>query len=207
MAVLEGLNDHENIGALFRNAAAFGVGGVLLDPRCADPLYRRSIRVSVGHALRIPFARLDPWPAALDEVRAAPLDEAGRARLKEIYETSLVELSAGLSEDLREELRSLRTRWEQEKKRIEDLQANVDNRFNLLERAKKRAEYVKYQEKQKEEKEEKEEESEEEEEDSDEEKNGDNNSLNDKEDQVNLLNFYPIILIECVLLLLRINIL
>jgi tRNA G18 (ribose-2'-O)-methylase SpoU len=71
VAVLEGLNDHENIGALFRNAAAFGVGGVLLDPTCADPLYRRSIRVSVGHALRIPFARLDPWPAALDLLRTA----------------------------------------------------------------------------------------------------------------------------------------
>jgi tRNA G18 (ribose-2'-O)-methylase SpoU len=58
VAVLEGLNDHENIGALFRNAAAFGVAGVLLDPTCADPLYRRSIRVSVGHVLHMPFARL-----------------------------------------------------------------------------------------------------------------------------------------------------
>ena len=71
LAVLEGLNDHENIGALFRNAAAFGVSGVLLDPRCADPLYRRSIRVSVGHALQVPFARLSPWPAALDHVKQA----------------------------------------------------------------------------------------------------------------------------------------
>ncbi len=71
VAVLEGLNDHENIGALFRNAAAFGVAGVLLDPRCADPLYRRSIRVSVGQVLRVPFARLAPWPAGLGQVRAA----------------------------------------------------------------------------------------------------------------------------------------
>ena len=71
VAVLEGLNDHENIGALFRNAAAFGVTGVLLDPTCADPLYRRSIRVSVGHVLHVPFARLDPWPTALEHVRAA----------------------------------------------------------------------------------------------------------------------------------------
>lgn len=71
VAVLEGVNDHENIGALFRNAAAFGVAGVLLDPSCADPLYRRSVRVSVGHVLSVPFARLSPWPAALDEVRAA----------------------------------------------------------------------------------------------------------------------------------------
>ena len=56
MAVLEGVNDHENLGALFRNAAALGVDGVLLGPRCADPLYRRSVRVSMGHVLRVPFA-------------------------------------------------------------------------------------------------------------------------------------------------------
>ncbi len=71
LVVLEGLNDHENIGALFRNAAAFAVAGVLLDPTCGDPLYRRSIRVSVGHVLHVPFARLVPWPAGLDQVRAA----------------------------------------------------------------------------------------------------------------------------------------
>ena len=71
VAVLEGLNDPENIGALFRNAAAFGVAGVLLDPTCSDPLYRRSVRVSAGHALRVPFARLDPWPQGLDRVRSA----------------------------------------------------------------------------------------------------------------------------------------
>jgi tRNA G18 (ribose-2'-O)-methylase SpoU len=70
VAVLEGLNDHENIGALFRNAAAFGVGAMLLDPTSADPLYRRSIRVSVGHVLHIPFARLEPWPTGLHRVRA-----------------------------------------------------------------------------------------------------------------------------------------
>ena len=66
LAVLEGVNDHENLGALFRNAAALGVDGVLLGPRCADPLYRRSVRVSMGHVLRVPFAPLpEPWPAAL----------------------------------------------------------------------------------------------------------------------------------------------
>ncbi len=71
VAVLEGLNDHENIGALFRNAAAFGVAAVLLDPTCADPLYRRSIRVSVGHVLQVPFARLPSWPGGLDLLRSA----------------------------------------------------------------------------------------------------------------------------------------
>ncbi|MCU1688845.1 MAG: putative tRNA/rRNA methyltransferase Rv0881 [Jatrophihabitantaceae bacterium] len=60
LVVLEGLNDFENLGSLFRNAAAFGIDGVLLDDRCADPLYRRSVRVSMGHVLRVPFAVLRP---------------------------------------------------------------------------------------------------------------------------------------------------
>ncbi len=61
-AVLEGLNDQENLGALFRNAAAFGVAGVLLDPTCADPLYRRSVRVSLGHVLTCSRAPSGPSP-------------------------------------------------------------------------------------------------------------------------------------------------
>ena len=65
VVVVEGVNDHENLGALFRNAAALGAGAVLLDPTCCDPLYRRSVRVSVGHVLDVPFARLVPWPEAL----------------------------------------------------------------------------------------------------------------------------------------------
>jgi tRNA G18 (ribose-2'-O)-methylase SpoU len=70
VAVLEALNDFENLGGVFRNAAAFGVDAVLLDPRCADPLYRRSVRVSMGHVLRVPFAVLGgPWPSSLDLLR------------------------------------------------------------------------------------------------------------------------------------------
>lgn len=63
--VLEGIADQENLGAIFRHAAAFGIAGVLADARSADPLYRRSVRVSLGHVLHVPFARLVPWPAAL----------------------------------------------------------------------------------------------------------------------------------------------
>ncbi len=70
IAVCEGITDHENLGSIFRNAAAFGLDAVLLDPTTCDPLYRRSIRVSMGHALRMPWARLEPWPAALDDLRA-----------------------------------------------------------------------------------------------------------------------------------------
>ena len=71
LLVLESVNDHENIGALFRNASAFGVDAVVLDPTTSDPLYRRSTRVSLGHVLRVPFARVadDGWPGALDELR------------------------------------------------------------------------------------------------------------------------------------------
>jgi tRNA G18 (ribose-2'-O)-methylase SpoU len=70
IAVLEGVGDHENLGALFRNAAALGVGGVLLGPGCSDPLYRRSVRVSMGHVLRVPFGHLADWPGGLDDLRA-----------------------------------------------------------------------------------------------------------------------------------------
>ncbi len=71
VAVLEGLNDHENLGAMFRNARAFGVEAVLLDPTTADPLYRRSVRVSQGHVLHVPWARAPEWPTPLAELRAA----------------------------------------------------------------------------------------------------------------------------------------
>lgn len=57
LVVTEGVSDPENLGALFRNAAAFGVDGMLLDPTTCDALSRRTIRVSLGHALRVPFAR------------------------------------------------------------------------------------------------------------------------------------------------------
>jgi len=64
--VCEAINDFENLGSIFRNCAAFGVDGVLLDPRCADPLYRRSVRVSMGNVFGIGFAVLPgDWPDSL----------------------------------------------------------------------------------------------------------------------------------------------
>lgn len=65
LLVVEGVNDHENLGGLFRNAAAFGADGVLLDPTCADAWYRRCVRVSLGHVLRVPHARAETWPGPL----------------------------------------------------------------------------------------------------------------------------------------------
>ena len=62
LAVLEGVNDHENLGSIFRNAAGLNVDGVVFGSGCADPLYRRAVRVSMGHALLVPFARAADWP-------------------------------------------------------------------------------------------------------------------------------------------------
>ncbi|ATD69896.1 MULTISPECIES: TrmH family RNA methyltransferase [Gordonia] len=70
VAILEGVNDHENIGSIFRNAAGLGVDAVLFGQGCADPLYRRCVRVSMGHALLVPFAKFDEWPRGLDELRS-----------------------------------------------------------------------------------------------------------------------------------------
>jgi tRNA G18 (ribose-2'-O)-methylase SpoU len=71
VAVLEDVNNHTNLGAIFRGAAALGLDAVLLSPSCADPLYRRSVRVSMGEVFAVPYARLEPWPAALAQVGAA----------------------------------------------------------------------------------------------------------------------------------------
>ena len=69
VAVLEGVNDHENLGSIFRNAAGLGVDGVIFGTGCADPLYRRAVRVSMGHALLVPFAKAQQWPADLNTLR------------------------------------------------------------------------------------------------------------------------------------------
>ncbi len=79
VVILESLTNHDNVGSVFRNAAAFGAAGVLLSPGCADPLYRKSIRVSVGHALRVPFATLEPWPNAMEGLSRTVLALSPRA--------------------------------------------------------------------------------------------------------------------------------
>ncbi len=73
---LVGVSNHDNIGGIFRNAAAFGVDAVLLDGASCDPLYRKAIRVSVGGTLKVPFARVESGEAML-----ACLDAAGFAAL------------------------------------------------------------------------------------------------------------------------------
>ncbi|MFB0615121.1 TrmH family RNA methyltransferase [Streptomyces sp. AGS-58] len=71
VVIMESVNDHTNIGAIFRSAAALGMDAVLLSPDCADPLYRRSVKVSMGAVFSVPYARLETWPKGLEPVREA----------------------------------------------------------------------------------------------------------------------------------------
>ena len=73
LLVLEGIANHDNVGGIFRNAAAFGVDAVLLDDASCDPLYRKAIRVSAGGALIVPFARFSDAGALCDQLAAAGL--------------------------------------------------------------------------------------------------------------------------------------
>lgn len=65
------------MGAVFRSAAALGVDAVLVTPRCADPLYRRSIKVSMGAVFQVPWTRIDPWPEGIDRLKDAGYVVAG----------------------------------------------------------------------------------------------------------------------------------
>ncbi|MGR4009808.1 TrmH family RNA methyltransferase [Leucobacter sp. 1207-22] len=65
VAVLEGLTDHANVGSVFRNAAALGFDAVLVSPDCADPLYRRAVRVSMGTVFQVPWTRFEQWPQGI----------------------------------------------------------------------------------------------------------------------------------------------
>ncbi|WP_426002644.1 TrmH family RNA methyltransferase [Paenarthrobacter sp. NyZ202] len=77
IAVLENLTDHTNVGAVFRSAAAIGVDAVLVSPQCADPLYRRSIRVSMGTVFQVPWTRIESWPGDLEVLKEAGYFVAG----------------------------------------------------------------------------------------------------------------------------------
>jgi tRNA G18 (ribose-2'-O)-methylase SpoU len=71
LVVIEDVVDHTNVGAVLRNAAALGWDGVLLTPRAADPLYRRSVKVSMGAVFSLPWARLDNWATGPERLRRA----------------------------------------------------------------------------------------------------------------------------------------
>jgi tRNA G18 (ribose-2'-O)-methylase SpoU len=71
LLALERVNDHENLGSIFRSAAALGIDAVVLCPQCSDPLYRRCVRVSMGHVLTVPWTVSPPWPDAIAHFHAA----------------------------------------------------------------------------------------------------------------------------------------
>ncbi len=79
VVVLEDVTNHTNVGAVFRAAAGLGVDAVLVTPRCADPLYRRSVKVSMGAVFAVPWTRLTRWPAGVEDLRAAGFTVAALA--------------------------------------------------------------------------------------------------------------------------------
>lgn len=79
VVVLEDIVDHTNVGAIFRAVAGLGADAVLVTPRSADPLYRRSVRVSMGTVLQVPWTRLPDWPEGADVLRSAGFDIAALA--------------------------------------------------------------------------------------------------------------------------------
>lgn len=96
--VLEDIVDHTNVGAIFRSAAALGVDAVLVTPRCADPLYRRSVRVSMGTVFQVPWTRIEPWPQAVNDLQAQGFSVASLALRDDAI--SLDELVADIPERL-----------------------------------------------------------------------------------------------------------
>jgi tRNA G18 (ribose-2'-O)-methylase SpoU len=101
--VLESMNNHTNLGAVFRSAAALGMDAVLLSPTCCDPLYRRAVRVSMGEVFNVPYAWLDDWPDALHGLSDAgfrvlamtPADDAVRLQDLALAPTDRVALLFG----------------------------------------------------------------------------------------------------------------
>ena len=103
VVVLEDVINHTNLGAVFRSAAGLGIDAVLLSPTCCDPLYRRSVRVSMGEVLALPYAYLQGWPDGLQQLRDAdfrvlaltPADDAVRLEAVELGDDERVALLLG----------------------------------------------------------------------------------------------------------------
>jgi tRNA G18 (ribose-2'-O)-methylase SpoU len=99
LVVAEGVNNPDNVGGLFRNAAALGAGAVVLGPGCGDPLYRKAIRTSMAATLQLPWAHAGAWPGALHAVRAAGIGVVActpSADAPSLYDIDLPERAAVL---------------------------------------------------------------------------------------------------------------
>ena len=95
LVALEGIGNPDNIGGIFRVCAAFGVDGVLLDPTCGDPLYRKAVRTSMGAALQVPFARVPDLPAGLEDLKAQGFRALALTPRADAIALRDVELTAG----------------------------------------------------------------------------------------------------------------
>jgi tRNA G18 (ribose-2'-O)-methylase SpoU len=111
--VLEDVNDHTNVGAIFRNAAAFGMDAVLLSPRCADPLYRRAIKVSMGAVFSVPYARIEHWYAGPDLLRSQGFQVLALTPAADAVDIASVELGERVALLLGSEGHGLSARWMQ----------------------------------------------------------------------------------------------
>lgn len=98
LLIIEDVVDHTNLGAIFRSAAALGTDGILVTPRCADPLYRRAIRVSMGTVFQVPWTRIVSWPATLKDLQKSGWTIAGLALTPDAI--ALDELAAQAPEKL-----------------------------------------------------------------------------------------------------------
>ena len=94
VVVLEDIADHTNVGAIFRSVAGLGADAVLITPRCADPLYRRSVRVSMGTVLQVPWTRLPEWPEGAEQLRAVGFHIAALALSDDAVELDTFAASA-----------------------------------------------------------------------------------------------------------------
>jgi tRNA G18 (ribose-2'-O)-methylase SpoU len=111
VVVLEDLVDHGNVGAIFRCAAALGVDGIILSPRCADPLYRRSVKVSMGAVFAIPYARMDNWYDGLALLRDAGFQTLALTPDQSVTPLDTVEMAARVALLLGSEGDGLSSRW------------------------------------------------------------------------------------------------
>ncbi|MDR1710270.1 MAG: RNA methyltransferase [Propionibacteriaceae bacterium] len=112
VVVAEDIVDHTNVGAIIRNAAGLGWGGMLISPRCADPLYRRAVKVSMGAVFSLPWARLDDWAGAVPLLQAAGFTVAALAlRADGVDIGDLSEIPAKLAILLGTEGAGLSERW------------------------------------------------------------------------------------------------
>ncbi|MEZ7125871.1 TrmH family RNA methyltransferase [Nonomuraea sp. AD125B] len=114
LLVLEDLVDHSNIGAIFRSAAALGVDAVILSPRCADPLYRRAVKVSMGAVFSIPYARMDDWFEGLSRLREAGFQTLALTPDQQVTPIDTVKLSDRVALLLGSEGDGLSSHWLEE---------------------------------------------------------------------------------------------